>query len=71
MTQYPSKKTLQKFIKDQTGLDVEHVDENPKICSEVFLSSFGFAGSLVIYEDDQGILRAAPVPFGLAVRTAA
>ena len=64
---YPDKAVLTAFIKEQTGIDVDAVDSNPCIYGNVSLQKFGFCGSLVIYRQDDGTIRAAPVPFGMAM----
>ena len=67
MQKYPSSQELTDFIKKETGIAVDSVDANPVILGSVSLASFGFIGYLSIYRGDDGLVRAAPVPFGLAV----
>ena len=67
MQKYPSSKELKVFIEKETGIAVDSVDSNPVFLGSVSLTSFGFVGYLSIYRGDDGLVRAAPVPFGLTL----
>ena len=67
MSEYPTKEVLQKYIAEKLGLESVIVDQAPTLFGSVSLVPFGFIGSLSIYRDDAGVMRAAPVSFGVSL----
>lgn len=68
---YPSAEELVDFIEAETGIVVDVLDSSPVFISSVSLASFGVIGQLSIYRGDDGVVRAAPVPFGMTTASKA
>lgn len=66
-----SPELVKQRIKEKTGIDVDHVDHDCVILGSISMAEFGIIGCLTIYRDQTGMVRAAPVPFGLTVGLAA
>ena len=55
------------LVKNQTGLDVVVDTPNPCFVTSVSLVPLGQIGVVSVYRDENQVLRAVPVPFGLTI----